>query len=60
MRVYMAGKMKHLIGIIMGLIVLVLDAYWTYLASAGGYSSLPFMLGAVIFIATLIWLWADL
>ena len=56
----MEGKTKHSIGMLMGAVILVLDAYWTYLASAIGYSSVPFMLGVVIFIATLVWLWADI
>ncbi len=57
----MAGK-KHTIGLVMALIVIILDLYWTYLAYSSSYGGLttPVYLGIIIFIASIIWVWADM
>lgn len=53
---------KHAISLLMALIVIVLDLYWTYLAYSSSYHSLttPVYLGIIIFIASIIWIWADM
>ena len=53
----MASKALGYIGRLMGVIILVLDAYWTYAASI-----IPMFLaiGIVIIIADLIWIATDL
>ena len=59
----MDGKMKHNIGMVAGVIVLLSDLYWTYIAysaSYGNYASTPVMLGIIILIFTIVWLWADM
>ena len=57
----MAGGRKHAIGLLMALIVIILDLYWTYLAYKAAYGlATPVYLGIVIFIASIIWVWADM
>ena len=52
----MDNKSKSLIGIIMGIIILIVDLYWTYTSY-----SVPIWLslGIIILIADIIWLIVD-
>ena len=52
----MASKTLGYLGILMGLIILVLDIYWTYAARA---ISTFLAVGVIILIADLIWLFVD-
>lgn len=53
----MAGKTLSYVAILMGLIILVLDIYWTYAA----YAISEFLaIGIVILVADLIWLAIDI
>ncbi len=49
---------KHTVSWITGIIVVVLDLYWTYIAFSAG-AAVPEALGIIIFLAALVWLWAD-
>lgn len=52
----MAGKALSWIGIAMGVIIFILDVYWTYVARV-----VPMFLaiGAIIAIADLVWIGTD-
>ena len=52
----MKGKTKSWLALLMGVIILVADLYWTYTSS---YDATWVALGAVIFVADVIWLWLD-
>ncbi len=53
----MDGKMKHNVSIAAGVIIIVADLYWTYTSY---YDTLWLALGVIIFLASVIWLWADM
>ena len=52
----MKAKAKSWLAILMGIIILVADIYWTYTSS---YDTTWLALGIVIFIADMVWLLAD-
>jgi hypothetical protein len=53
----MNGMMKGNIAILMGVIIGLVDIYWTYTSYQ---DPLWLYLGVIIFIADLIWLWIDI
>ncbi len=53
----MDARVKHNLGILAGIAILLLDAYWTYIAWS---NPVPQMLGILIFVAAIVWLWADM
>ncbi|MEM0200914.1 MAG: hypothetical protein QXD23_00735 [Candidatus Micrarchaeaceae archaeon] len=53
----MKNMMKSNISIIMGIIIGLLDIYWTYTSF---FDVTWLVLGVIIFIADIIWLWIDI
>ena len=58
----MDAKMKHTLSLLMGIVIILVDLYWTYLAYSLSYGAInvPVDLGIIILIASIVWLWADL
>ena len=52
----MQGNIKSWLAILMGVIILVADLYWTYTSS---YDMTWLALGVVIFVADIIWIYLD-
>ncbi len=48
---------KHKMSWISGILVVMLDLYWTYIAFSAGAAT-PEALGVIIFVLSLVWLWA--
>ena len=53
----MNGKMKHNISLGAGAVTILADLYWTYTSY---YDTTWLALGVIIFLATVVWLWADM
>ncbi len=54
----MAQKMGKNVSVLMGIIILIADLYWTYLAY-GTHFGTGITLGVIIFLADIIWLYFD-
>ncbi|MDE1856884.1 MAG: hypothetical protein KGH98_02240 [Candidatus Micrarchaeota archaeon] len=52
----MKSNTKSMLALLMGVIILVADIYWTYTSY---YDKLWLALGAIILVADLIWLYLD-
>lgn len=53
----MPGKTRRNLGLLMGLIIVVADLYWTYTSY---FDRLWLALGIVILVASVIWIYVDL
>lgn len=53
----MAAPIKLKIAVLMGIIIALVDIYWTYTSY---FDTTWLALGVVIFIADIVWLWLDI
>lgn len=52
------GMVGTWISIAMGIVILLADLYWLYIAWSGSLTT-PVMLGIIILLADLVWLYTD-
>lgn len=52
----MNAKMESQVGLLMGIVIVIADLYWTYTSYT---DALWLALGVIIFIAGVIWLYVD-
>lgn len=53
----MAGNTRRNVGLLMGLIIVAADVYWTYTSY---FDTVWLALGIIILVASIIWMYSDL